>query len=154
MARLHHALRLVAPLLIGLMFTGCGGTGGHFQHSAPRYVVTASPIDVGVGSGRLCLAVDPRNPHGVWWWQPGKDCSSRSTGPKVFQAEEAMVVPSEQGITDIRFRIALIRSPKSSEPSFADVSLRLEGSQLQAAVTGNRVATVIRHDLEIPQAWR
>lgn len=155
MPRLHRALRVVAPLLLGLMVGGCGRTTADSQDSAPRYVVTASPIDVGVGSGGLCVAVDPSDPQGVWWWQPGKDCSSRSTGPRVFHAEEAVVAPSAQaGTADIRFRLQLIRGPNSAEPPFADVSLRLEGSQLHAAATGSRVATVTRHDLEIPEAWR
>jgi len=55
-----------------------------------RYVVTASPINVGVVSGALCIAVDAHDQQGVWWWQPGKSgCSSRSTGPGVLHAEQA-----------------------------------------------------------------
>ena len=146
---------LVAPLLLALMFGGCGRIRGDAQDSAARYVVTVGPIDVGVGVGRLCVAVDPRDPQGVWWWQPGKDCSTRSTGPSVFHAEEAVVSPSAQvGATDVRFRLQLIRAPNSSESPFADVWLRIEGGQLQAAATGSRVATTTRHNLEVPEAWR
>lgn len=114
MARLHGARGFVAALLLGPMSGGCGRTTGS-RDSVPRYLVTASPIDVGVGSGRLCVAVDPSDPKGVWWWQPGKDCSSRSTGPTVFHAEEAVVAASPQaGTADIRFRLQLIRGPNSS----------------------------------------
>jgi hypothetical protein len=154
MARLHGAKRCVAPLLLGLTFGGCGRTGGDSHDSASRYVVTASPISVGVGSG-LCVAIDPNDPKGVWWWQPGRDCSSRSTGPTVFHAEHAAVTPSGQpGTADIRFRVPVKRHPHSSEPPFVEVSLRLEGSRLRAAPTGSQIATVTRHDLEIPEAWR
>jgi hypothetical protein len=56
--------------------------------SAPRYVVTESPIDVGRGI-RLCIAVDPADHRGMWWWQPGATgCDSRSTGPGLFHAVE------------------------------------------------------------------
>ena len=116
-------------------------------------MVAASPIDVRVGSG-LCVAVDPNDPEGAWWWQPGKDCSSRSTGPMVFHADEAAVVQSDRGTVDIRFRVAVKRRPDSSEPPFVEVSLILENGQLRAQATGSHVDTVTRHNLEIPEAWR
>jgi hypothetical protein len=73
MAWLHVVACLVAPLVVGFMCGGCG-RAVRDDAQAPRYVVTASPIDVRVGSG-LCVAVDPSDPKGVWWWHPGKDCS-------------------------------------------------------------------------------
>ena len=36
-----------------------------------RYVVTASPINVGVVAGALCIAVDAHDRQGVWWWRAG-----------------------------------------------------------------------------------
>jgi hypothetical protein len=45
----------------------------------------------------------------------------------------------------------LIRAANSSQPPFADILLRLEGSQLQAAATGSRVAMYRRRDLDIPE---
>jgi hypothetical protein len=154
MVRLNLASRVVTPVVIGLMIGGCGPPGPDHEESAPRYVVTASPIDLRIGSG-LCVAVDPSDPQGVWWWQPGKDCSSRSTGPMVFQGQEAAVVRSDRSETiDIRFRIPVHRRLKSSEPPFVDVSLRLEAGQLRAEAAGSQVATVTRHDLDIPEAWR
>lgn len=153
MAWPHVVACLVPPLVVGFM---CGGCGRPVRDDAqaPRYVVTASPIDVRVGS-ELCVAVDPGDPTGVWWWQPGKDCSSRSTGPMVFHAEEAAVVSSQgREMVDVRFRVPVIRRSDSSEPPFVDVSLRLEGGRLRAEATGSEVATVTRSNLEIPEAWR
>jgi hypothetical protein len=151
--RSHRALRFVAPPLFGLMICGCDGHSRTSWESAARYVVTATPIDIGVGSSRMCLAIDPDDRHGVWWWEPGRDCSTRSTGgPTVFKADNAVVVPSGRpGTTDIRFRLQLIRAANSSQPPFADILLRLEGSQLQAAATGSRVAMYRRRDLDIPE---
>jgi hypothetical protein len=150
--RMHAVECLVAPLVVGLICGGCRRVVRNDDQAKPRYVVTASPIDVRVGSG-LCVAVDPSEAKGVWWWQPGKDCSSRSTS-MVFDAEEAAVVPSESRETvAIRFRVPVKRRPDSSEPPFIDVSLRLEGGQLRAEATGSQVAAVTRADLEIPAAW-
>jgi hypothetical protein len=154
MARMHVVAWLVAALVVGLMCGGCRRAVRDDEETRPRYVVTASPIDVRVGSG-LCIAVDPSDPKGVWWWQPGKDCSSRSTGPMVFHAEDAALVSSDGRETvDIRFRVPVKRRPNSSELPFVDVSLRLEGGLLRAEATGSHVATVTRSDLEIPEAWR
>jgi hypothetical protein len=83
MARMQVVACLVATLVVGLMCGGCRRAVRDDDQTRPRYVVTASPIDVRVGSG-LCVAVDPSDPKGVWWWQPGEDCSSRSTGPMVL----------------------------------------------------------------------
>ena len=154
MTRSHRAVRFLAPLLLGPMFGGCGSVGGGSPDSAPRYMVTASPIDVGVGAG-LCVAVDPTDPNGVWWWQPGTDCSSRSTGPTVFRADNSAVTRSDQaGTAEIRFRVAVKRRLNSPEPPFVDVVLRLEGTRLQAVHSGSQVTTVSRSNLEIPEAWR
>src|SRR5262245_38875523 len=75
--------------LITLSLIACRPT---FTGSAPRFVVTAAPIDVGISGRGLCIAVDPNDSTGVWWWQPGHSgCSSRSTGPGVFRADDARV---------------------------------------------------------------
>src|SRR5687768_9132925 len=73
------------------------------QSVTPRYQVTASPIDVGNGI-RLCVAIDPADSQGVWWWGPGASgCASRSTGPGVFRADQATV--SQSPPTAVGFRL-------------------------------------------------
>jgi hypothetical protein len=59
--------------------------------SRGRYIVTAEPINIGIGSARFCVATDPTDSQGVWWWEPGpKGCSSRSTGPAVVAVSVAL----------------------------------------------------------------
>ena len=46
------------------------------------YVVTSDPISVHPGPGGLCVAIDPADPTGIWWWGPGRSgCASRNTMP-------------------------------------------------------------------------
>ena len=115
-----------------------------------RYVVTARPIDVGVASQGLCVAVDPLDGQGVWWWEPGRSgCSNRSTGPGIFKAEHAQVArPAPSGEIDVSFRIQL----HSTTSPFADVRLVLDGGRLRAVVPGVQVATESRKDLDIPES--
>ena len=127
-------------LLLLLILAGC-------RTSAPstlRYAVTATPVDMGFD---LCIAVDPTDAHGVWWWQPGPSgCASRITGPTVFTAERASVRASRQpGSTDVSFTLQLMSGPR-------DVELVLQNSEMRVTGSGVRVATQRRADLEIPPA--
>ena len=152
---MSHRLSSPVVVLIVLTFGACGERRRDVHHSDSRYIVTASPIDIGVGSGRFCFAVDPGDPKGLWWWEPGTDCSTRTTGPGVFHAEEALVSPGARSESkEIRFRLPVIRAPNSSEPPFVDVALALESGQLKSVVTGSRAATVARQELDIQQAWQ
>jgi hypothetical protein len=121
-----------------------------------RYVVTAAPIDIGIRLARFCVAVDPADAQGVWWWEPGASgCSSRSTGPTVFHAEAASVSNSGSGGTiDVRFRVPLIQGPNSADPDHKDVRLVLEGARVRVPATGADVSTVRRSDLELPERVR
>jgi catechol 2,3-dioxygenase-like lactoylglutathione lyase family enzyme len=119
--------------------------------SAPadgRYLVTSTAMDVGVGPG-LCVAVDPQDPQGVWWWQPGASgCTSRSTGPQVFHADMAAVSPSPRPeVTAVAFRLGLI----SRTPTYLDVRLAIEDGRMRSLDTGAAVALQRRSDLEIPE---
>jgi hypothetical protein len=113
-----------------------------------RYFVTSSAIDVGIGTG-LCLAIDPRDPHGVWWWQPGSSgCTSRSTGPAVFQANEAAVSRSARPeVTAVSFRLGT----HSRTRPFLDVHLAIEKNRMQSLDTGDAVALQRRNDLDVPE---
>lgn len=119
-----------------------------FRPSAARYVVTNSPIDVGVGTD-LCVAVDPINHEGIWWWEPGTPgCASRSTGPGVFHAENAAVSQLAQaGPVTLRFRLPT----HSVTHPFVDVRLLMEDDGLRDVETGARVRVQRRNDLDVPQ---
>lgn len=135
--------RALVPLLI-LFSTGCSTSP-----PLPRYIVTATPIDVVGGGFGVCIAVDPADAQGVWWWQPGPSgCASRTTGPTVFRGDLASVKPSTDSRTiDAGFTMQLIGSG-SRDVRFVlqDASLRVRGSDVQ-------VATERRSDLDIPPAY-
>ena len=117
--------------------------------SVARFLVTGSPIDVGLGPRRLCIAVDPLDPRGVWWWGPGESgCGSRSTGPGVFNALEAAVAQSTRtGPTAISFRL----QTHSTTRPFIDVHLIVEDGNMRGLESGDRVAVQRRNNLDLPE---
>ena len=119
----------------------------------PRFIVTAAPIDVGVVSTALCVAVDPAEPRGVWWWEPGlSGCTSRSTGPDLFRAQRAVVASrGESEALEVSFRMQLKRAADSVLPPYADVHLVVEDQAIRAAASGATVAIARRADLELPE---
>jgi hypothetical protein len=151
------------PMLVGLLLiaVACRSIPSPPTSALiPRYIVTTAPIDVGVAPGMaprlpdlrgLCVAVNPTDPQGVWWWEPGQSgCSSRSTGPDVFRADEATVVArTESAEIEVRFRLQLHGRPGSTMPSFVDVRLTIRDGNMLAAATGARVTTERRNDLKV-----
>jgi carboxypeptidase family protein len=115
--------------------------------SARRYLVTAAPLDVGVTPQRLCLAVDPADRQGIWWWEPGNaGCANRSTGPDVFRAERAQVSSSAQAL-DCRFQLQL----HSMTTPFVEVHFTVDGDTMRSVSSGATVAIQRRSDLNIPE---
>ena len=143
--KLTHFPCFLAALL-GLVCLGCR-YNSESHPSVPRYVVTARPIDIGLGAG-LCIAIDPTDNRGVWWWGPGgSGCPSRSTGPEVFHAEDASVSQSaKSGPIAVSFRLGT----HSMTRPFVDVRLVLESDQLRVVESGVRVPTRRRNDLNVP----
>ena len=45
------------------------------------YFITTTPI-IPIGNG-LCVGVDPRDPHGVWWWGYYEDPAQKNPRPSV-----------------------------------------------------------------------
>jgi len=118
-----------------------------------RYAVTTMPIDTGVGSPAICVAVDQTDASGVWWWEPGPaGCATRSTGPAVFRGERGSVSP-RPGTTafDVQFQMQMITGPASTAPASRTVALVLQQENLLATASGARVAVARRADLEIPE---
>jgi hypothetical protein len=93
--------------IVALIFgTGCS------QHGRSRYVVTGGPIRVHAGPGGLCVAIDPVDPTGIWWWGPGRSgCTSRDTETHenatgiaaLFRAVNANVSSDPSGTVHVRF---------------------------------------------------
>lgn len=119
------------------------------QPSVARFLVTGSPLDVGLGTRSLCIAVDPLDPRGVWWWGPGASgCDSRSTGPGVFHALEATVAPSTRtGPTAVSFRL----QTHSAARPFIDVHLIVEDGNMRGLESGDWVALQRRNNLDLPE---
>jgi hypothetical protein len=137
-------MRLIPLASLGLVLVACRAT-------APRYIVTAAPLDTGATTPKLCIAVDPTDRHGIWWWEPGHPgCSTRSTGPDVFHAEDAAVVRQPSGAIDCRFRLQLIAMPGS--PDVAAVAFVVDESGIHAVASGARVPIARRSHLRVPFA--
>jgi hypothetical protein len=116
------------------------------QPAPARYTVSAAPLDVG-SSGKLCIAVDSTDPHGIWWWESGTDnCATRDTGPGVFKADEATVSTDNVGVR-ASFRLGL--HGLSPQPDHLDVRLVIAGSRMRSQ-SGDDVPVVYRADLKIP----
>jgi hypothetical protein len=132
---------------IALALIACRATSQP-QPLAPRYLITESPIDVGLGIG-LCVAVSPADQRGIWWWGPGATgCDSRSTGPGLFQAYEGTVShPIPPGLIVVDFRLGT----HSAARSFIDVRLVIEGEQMRAIESGARVSLLRRASLDVPE---
>jgi len=135
--------------LVTLDLVACRSTP---TRSVPRFFVTAAPIDVGISAVGLCIAVDPDDPEGIWWWEPGRSgCSSRSTGPGVFRAENARVARGQSATIDVYFRLQLVTGPGVAGPRFADVRLVMGDTDFRSIVSGRQVSIERRHDLDVPE---
>jgi hypothetical protein len=147
-----HMGAIAVVVLLALIVTGCRSAPGQAR-AVPRYIVTAVPIETGVVSRRLCVAIDQRDRDGVWWWEPGSSgCASRSTGPGVFHAEHPMVAASGGSEPiEVHFTVPLKAAPGSTLPRVADVRLVVEAGRIRAAASGVSVAAARRADLELPE---
>jgi catechol 2,3-dioxygenase-like lactoylglutathione lyase family enzyme len=132
--------------VIAAMLVGCASIDAQ---PGGCCVVTTDPVRVSPGSLGLCVAVDPQDAHGVWWWEPGPaGCATRSTGPDVFRADDATVSAQRRGVTAVEFRL---ETHSATQPSFVRVRLMLEGTTLRSLDTDSQVALEPRDGHAIPQ---
>lgn len=109
--------------------------------TAGSYLVTNTPIDTGVTSPALCIAVDTSQADGVWWWQPGRNgCASRSTGPGLFRGMHVTASGAPPGAVVVSFQLQLIDVDHAAGRT-ADVILTLEDQYMRAQASGARVPT-------------
>ena len=140
----RSTMRLTFLLLLGLSIGACRTV----SPSVPRYIVALTPVSLGGGQPGLCIAVDPTDAQGVWWWQPGPSgCSSRITGPTVFRAQLATVAPArDSGPIEVGFQVPVMEGPPR------DFRLVLYEDGMRIVASGERVSTERRRDLDIPPA--
>src|SRR5262245_33093481 len=76
--------------------------------SQPRYAVTGTPLKViDPAHPGLCIAIDPKDPKGVWWWDAGRSgCTDRSSS--TMAADRASVVRGTAGTIDASFQVGLM----------------------------------------------
>jgi hypothetical protein len=118
------------------------------------YIVTAAPI-AGVISPGLCVAVDSRDPHGVWWWEPGRSgCAGRSTGPRAFRGDDANVTARGSAELEARFRIQMMPASDSTEPQYTNVALVFREGRASVIGFGTSVPTTRRNNLDMPEEPR
>jgi hypothetical protein len=130
-------------LLLTLPLAGCKST----SPVLPRYIVSSAPLALlGERHPGVCVAVDPSDEKGVWWWEPGRSgCSSRSTGPTAFLASHATVARSSFGPIDVSFQIQLIMA------GAREVKLTLRDGAMLEERTGLRVPTERKASIEVPE---
>ena len=124
------------------------GAALELQETRGDYLVTVSPMDVGVGL-HVCIAVALSPPTGIWWWQPGSiGCASRSTGPSVFRAVPAIISPPDpSGARELNFRVD-VHSP---DRPFVEVRLVLEGGSMRPIKSSTKTLLVRWDHLNVPE---
>jgi hypothetical protein len=138
-----HSMHAATVLLAGAALAGCGSASS----ALPRYIVSSAPLALfGAPHPGICVAIDPSDATGVWWWEPGRSgCSSRSTGPGVFPADRAAVTPPSSGVIVVTFQLQL----KTGGPLPVTLTLR-DGAMLEER-TGLRVATERKGSRDVPE---
>ena len=145
-------IRWVPLLLVTAFLAGCRSA----DPPAARYIVTVTPFPFLGPSTHpgFCVAIDPDDAKGVWWWEPGRtECTSRSTGPSVFPADFAKVTRSSSGAIDVSFEIQLKTGPPRQ------VRLEVHEDHMRELPSGRRVSAERRATLDLPEspppiAWR
>jgi hypothetical protein len=124
-------------LLLALATFACGSAG--------RYIATVDSIDaMGISGLRLCFAVEPNNPEGVWWWHPGQSgCSTRSSS--LMQGHRAKVMPQASGTIEASLQVPM----KIGEPR--QVELLFSAGTVRASATGASVETERLKELDVPE---
>jgi hypothetical protein len=135
------------------------GTGA-LQLQRSEYVVTVDPISVHAGPGSLCVAIDPADPTGIWWWGPGRSgCASRNTMPgpgqenakgiaALFHAVNAAVSTASVDSSETlhaRFRLGM-----HGQPEFIDVDLTVRADVIRSTSTQVEVQAKRLDNLDIP----
>jgi len=135
------------PLVVVLAALACRSTLQP-RPSASQYLFTESAIDVGEGI-ELCIAVDPDDPQGVWWWMPGETgCTSRSSGPGLVHADQATVSRgTAEAPTTVGFRLGT----HSARRRFIDVRLVVQDGRMRALESEAQVMLQPRGNLDVPE---
>jgi hypothetical protein len=111
------------------------------------YLITAFPLM------ELCIAVDPTPPARAWWWQSfTATCSTRATGPGLFELTEARI-QADRGTPGVKvqFRLALHAPAAPGGERFRDIEVVFADDTVLDVASRTRVALIRRENLEIPE---
>lgn len=113
--------------------------------SSPRYIVTGAPLKlIDPAHPGVCIAIDPADPKGVWWWDAGRSgCSDRSSS--TMAAGQASVARAAGDAVEASFQVSLM-SGRTLE-----VRLEARDGRIRDAVTGTSVPAERRATLEVPE---
>ena len=113
--------------------------------SQPSYIVTSTPLKViDPAHPGLCIAIDPNNPKGVWWWDAGRSgCTDRSSS--TMAADRASVARATAGTVDASFQVGLV--------SGRNLQVRLEAfdGRIRDTISGLTVLAERRATLELTE---
>jgi hypothetical protein len=113
--------------------------------SQPRYIVTSTPLKlIDPAHPGLCIAIDPNDPKGVWWWDAGRSgCTDRSSS--TMAADRASVARATAGTVDASFQVGLV--------SGRNLQVRLEAfdGRIRDTISGLTVPAERRATLELPE---
>ena len=113
--------------------------------SQPRYIVTSTPLKlIDPAHPGLCIAIDPNDPKGVWWWDAGRSgCTDRSSG--TMAADRASVARATAGTVDASFQVGLV--------SGRNLQVRLEAfdGRIRDTISGLTVPAERRATLELAE---
>jgi hypothetical protein len=92
----------------------------------------------------LCVAIDPKDPKGTWWWDAGRSgCADRSSS--TMAADQASVARTTAGTVDASFQVGLV--------SGRNLPVRLEAfaGRIRDTNSGLCVPAGRRATLEVPE---
>jgi hypothetical protein len=113
--------------------------------SQPRYIVTSTPLKVidPLHPG-LCIAIDPKDYKGIWWWDAGPSgCTDRSSS--TMAADRASVTRGTAGTVAASFQVGLMNG--------RNLQVRLEAfdGRIRDTIAGLSVPAERRATLELPE---
>lgn len=148
---MRQLFNTIACTIVALIF------GAGTQQTPSKYLVTGDPIRVHAGPAGLCVAINPVDPTGIWWWGPGRSgCTSRNTETHenakgieaLFHAPDAAVSRDPSGTVHARFRLGLHARP--GEPDYLDIDLSERDGVIRCASTQASVKAKRLDRLDIP----
>ncbi|MGH9411805.1 MAG: hypothetical protein ACRD1V_20400, partial [Vicinamibacterales bacterium] len=137
------ALGVIAAAL-AIAITGC--RSAQRAESSGRFLMTDAPVDFEPNGGGICLAVDPSDRNGIWWWQPGPTgCASRSTGPNLFRADATFSGPTSGSVTTVAFGLSV----HSTTRPFVTLMFVFDDDSIRVPATNATVGLHRRADLDV-----